>query len=76
MGMVANGGSARFRVRSVLSAAPVVLWSCMLPRSGIQGGTYPSKESAILAIGQVQDLVSSSLFLLRNLRVEVNIVCG
>ena len=39
MGTLADGGSPRFRVRSVRSGAPVVLVDCMLPRSGIQGGT-------------------------------------
>ena len=46
----------------------------MLPRSGIQGGTYPSKESALLAIGQAQDLVSAAIFLLKNRRVEVSVL--
>jgi hypothetical protein len=74
MGMLADGGSPRHRVRSARSGARVVLRVCMLPRSGIQGGTYPSKESALLAIGQVQDLVSASLFLLKKRRVEVSVV--
>ena len=50
-----------------------MLKDCLPPRSGIQGGTYPSKESALLAIGQMQDLVSAAVFLLKNGRVRVNI---
>ena len=71
MGGMANGGSARFRIRAVVPACPVMMPGCMLPRCGIQGGTYPSKESAIRATGQVHDLVGASLFLLGNRQVEV-----
>jgi hypothetical protein len=42
----------------------------MLPRAGIQGGTYPSKESAVRAIGPLQDLVGATLFSLKNRQVE------
>jgi hypothetical protein len=74
MGRMSNGGCTRFRVRSVVAAIPVQLRHCFLPRSGLQGGTYPSKESAIRATGQLQDLVSASLFHLANRQVEVNII--
>jgi hypothetical protein len=43
----------------------------MLPRRGVQGGTYPSEESAIRATGQVHDLVGAALFLLGDRQVEV-----
>ena len=50
-------------VKTAMAAQPVLIQKVLLPRSGIQGGTYPSKESAERAIGCVQDLVGATLFL-------------
>ena len=44
----------------------------MLPRAGLQGGTYPSKESVIRAIGPLVDLVGAALFLIGIHKVEVS----
>ena len=54
----------------LVAAQPVMLWVCMLPRSRIQGGAYPSKESVLLAVGQMQDLIGAAAFLLNSRRCE------
>ena len=64
IGGIANGGSPRFYVKSAMPGPRVVLPDVMLPRAGIQGGTYPSKESAVRSIGALQDLVGATLFFL------------
>ena len=51
---------------------PVAMGNILLPRAGLQGGTYPSKESVIQAIGPLVDLVGSSLCLIGIHKVEVN----
>jgi len=71
LGGLADGGSARHNARVGIAAPPLVLPNCLLPRSGIQGGTYPTKESALLLIGQMQDLVSAALYLLKIGMVKV-----
>jgi len=73
LGGLSDGGSARHNARVGIAAPPLVLPDCMLPRSGIQGGTYPTKESAVTSIGQMQDLVSAALYLLSIGMVKVSI---
>jgi hypothetical protein len=73
LGGLANGGSARHNVRTALAAQPVLLPDCLLPRSGIQGCAYPSKESVLLSIGQIPDLTGAAAFLLKNRRVPLTL---
>ena len=51
LGGLANGGSARHNTRSMIAGTPVQAWGCLLPRSGFQGGVFPSKESVLRAVG-------------------------
>ena len=76
LGGLANGSSARHNTRSLVAGAPVQAWGCLLPRSGFQGGVYPSKESMLRAVGNPQDLVPAAVFLLMNRRVEVKVPVG
>ena len=71
LGGLANGGSARHNAMSLVSAQPVTTLRCLLPRSGRQGATYPTKESVMLAIGNMQDVPGATTFLLRNERIQV-----
>ena len=57
--------------KAAVPGQPVALGDLLLPRSGLQGGTYPSKESVIRAIGPLVDLVGATLFMIGNHKVEV-----
>jgi hypothetical protein len=67
-----HGGSPRFYARSAMPGHPVAMGKILLPRSGLQGGTYPSKESVIRAIGHLVDLVGATLFMIGNHRLDVS----
>ena len=69
MGPLANGNNARFRQRHHGVGGSLSLMNCTAPLCSTQGGSYPTKESVCLEIGDTTFM--STLVLERAARGEL-----